>query len=81
MRICGPTCWTCCASGFGLAIRWEVTAAMVDDQALQSPPKFPWGPRGTAWAFGEDVEMLYHPSVAVAATFKYADCVIVSMSG
>ena len=56
----------------------EVTAAMVDEQVLRPPVSM--GPRGTAWAFGEDVEMLYHPSVAVAATFKYADFVA-TMSG
>jgi predicted dehydrogenase len=56
----------------------EVTAAMVDEQALRPPVSM--GPRGRAWDFGEGVEMLYHPSVAVAATFKYPDFVA-TMSG
>jgi predicted dehydrogenase len=56
----------------------EVTAAMVDEQGLRPPVSM--GPRGRPWEFGEGVEMLYHPSVAVAATFRYADFVA-TMSG
>lgn len=56
----------------------EVTASMVDDQALRPPVS--GGPRGRPWDYGEGDEMLYHPSVAVAATFKYADFVA-TMSG
>ena len=51
----------------------EVTAAMVDEQGLRPPVS--GGPRGRAWVYSEDggPEMLYHPSVAVAATFRYPD--------
>jgi predicted dehydrogenase len=51
---------------------------MVDEQALRPPVSM--GPRGRAWDFSEGVEMLYHPSVAVAATLKYPDFVA-TMSG
>jgi len=58
----------------------EVTAAMVDEQALRPPVSA--GPRGRAWEFGGEfqTELLYQPSVAVAATFKYEDFVA-TMSG
>jgi len=60
----------------------EVTAVMVDDQALRPPVS--GGPLGRPWEFGmgaeSDSAMLYHPSVAVAATFRYADFVA-TMSG
>jgi glucose-fructose oxidoreductase len=46
----------------------EVTAAMVDDQTLRPPVS--GGPSGRPWIFSG--EQLYHPSVAVAATFRYA---------
>jgi predicted dehydrogenase len=55
-----------------------VTAAMVDEQGLRPPVS--GGPRGRPWEFGDGVEMLYHPSVGVAATFQYADFVA-TMSG
>jgi predicted dehydrogenase len=58
----------------------EVTAAMVDEQGLRPPVSA--GPRGRAWEFGGEAqrEMLYQPSVAVAATFRYPDFVA-AMSG
>jgi predicted dehydrogenase len=58
----------------------EVTAALVDDQALRPPVSA--GPRGRAWEYGGSAqgELLYHPSVAVAATFQYGDFVA-TMSG
>jgi predicted dehydrogenase len=58
----------------------EVTAAMVDEQALR--PRVSGGPRGRPWEFGGEAqaELLYQPSVAVAATFRYADFVA-TMSG
>lgn len=58
----------------------QVTAAMVDEQALRPPVS--GGPRGRPWEFGGEfqTELLYHPSVAVAATFQYADFVA-TMSG
>jgi predicted dehydrogenase len=56
----------------------EVTAAMVDDQALRPPVS--GGPFGRPWDFNAGSAMLYHPSVAVAATFRYADFVA-TMSG
>jgi len=58
----------------------EVTAAMVDDQTLRPPVS--GGPRGRAWEYGGSAqgELLYHPSVAVAATFRYAGFVA-TMSG
>jgi predicted dehydrogenase len=58
----------------------QVTAAMVDDQALRPPVS--GGPRGRPWEYGRDAqtELLYHPSVAVAATFRYKDFVA-TMSG
>jgi len=56
----------------------EVTASLVDEQALRPPVS--GGPSGRPWEFGAGVEMLYHPSVAVAATFRYADFVA-TMSG
>ncbi len=58
----------------------EVTAAMVDDQALRPPVS--GGPRGRPWEFGGEAqaELLYQPSVAVAATFRYAGFVA-TMSG
>jgi predicted dehydrogenase len=58
----------------------EVTAAMVDDQALR--PAVSAGPFGRPWQFGTGTEMLYHPSVAAAATFRYADPdFVATMSG
>jgi predicted dehydrogenase len=58
----------------------EVTAAMVDDQALRPPVST--GPSGMPWEFGADSEMLYHPSVAVAATFRFREPdFIAAMSG
>jgi predicted dehydrogenase len=58
----------------------EVTAAMVDEQPLRPPVS--GGPRGKPWEFGGEAqaELLYQPSVAVAATFRYADFVA-TMSG
>jgi predicted dehydrogenase len=58
----------------------EVTAAMVDEQALRPPVSA--GPRGRAWEFGGEAqrELLYQPSVAVAAAFRYSDFVA-TMSG
>jgi predicted dehydrogenase len=46
----------------------EVTAAVVDDQQ-QRPPVTPNA--GKPWMFAD--EMLYHPSVAVSAAFRYRD--------
>jgi predicted dehydrogenase len=60
----------------------EVTAAMVDDQALRPPVS--GGPRGRAWEYGGESQsqLLYHPSVAVAATFRFLDPdFIATMSG
>ena len=60
----------------------EVTAAMVDDQALRPPVS--GGPRGRAWEYGGEFqgELLYHPSVAVAATFRFGDPdFVATMSG
>jgi predicted dehydrogenase len=73
----------------------EVTAALVDEQALRPPVSA--GPRGRPWEFqpqraklagdpgygGEfQAELLYHPSVAVAATFRFRDPeFIATMSG
>jgi predicted dehydrogenase len=53
----------------------EVTAAMVDEQALRPPVS--GGPRGRPWEYGGEFqgELLYQPSVAVAATFRYRDFV------
>jgi predicted dehydrogenase len=56
----------------------EVTGAMVDDQALRPPVST--GPSGRPWEFGPGVEMLCHPSISVAATFRYRDFVA-TMSG
>ncbi|HEY4382509.1 MAG TPA: Gfo/Idh/MocA family oxidoreductase [Acidobacteriaceae bacterium] len=58
----------------------EVTAAMVDEQALRPPVS--GGPRGRPWEFGGAFqrELMYQPSVAVAATFRYGDFVA-TMSG
>jgi predicted dehydrogenase len=58
----------------------EVTAAMVDEQELRPPVS--GGPRGRAWEFGGEFqrELLYQPSVAVAAAFRYGDFVA-TMSG
>jgi predicted dehydrogenase len=61
----------------------EVTAAMVDDQRMRPPVST--GPRGRAWQFGEpggefQSELMYQPSVGVAATFRYGDFVA-NMSG
>lgn len=47
----------------------EVTAAMVDDQALRPPVS--GGPSGRPWKFGEGIEMLYHPSIAVSASLRF----------
>jgi predicted dehydrogenase len=58
----------------------EVTAAMVDDQALRPPVS--GGPRGRPWSFEAGSPMLYHPSVAVTATFRFRDPdFIATMSG
>ena len=58
----------------------EVTAAMVDEQGLRPPVSA--GPEGRAWLYSEEdgSEMLYHPSVAAAATFGYGEFVA-TMSG
>lgn len=58
----------------------EVTAAMVDEQGLRPPVS--GGPRGRPWNFGGEFqsELMYQPSVAVAATFKYEEFVA-TMSG
>jgi predicted dehydrogenase len=58
----------------------EVTAAMVDEQGLRPPVS--GGPRGRPWEFGSEfqTELLYQPSVAIAATFRYPDFVA-TMSG
>jgi predicted dehydrogenase len=58
----------------------EVTAAMVDEQGLRPPVSA--GPRGRAWEFGGDAqgELMYQPSVGVAAAFRYGDFVA-TMSG
>jgi predicted dehydrogenase len=48
----------------------EVTATALDDQALRPPVSA--GPRGRPWEFGEGVEMLYHPSIAATASFRFA---------
>jgi len=52
----------------------EVTAAMVDTQGLRPPVS--GGPRGRPWEFGEGFqkELMYQPSVAVAAAFRYEGC-------
>jgi predicted dehydrogenase len=47
----------------------EVTGAMVDDQALRPPVST--GPSGRPWNFAAGVDMLCHPSVAIAATFRF----------
>jgi predicted dehydrogenase len=49
----------------------EVTATAIDDQALRPPVSA--GPSGRPWRFGEGVEMLYHPSIAATATFRFVD--------
>jgi predicted dehydrogenase len=58
---------------FGDPLR--VTATMVDEQALRPPVSA--GPGGHPWEFGGrfQAELLYHPSVAIAATFQYPDFV------
>ena len=48
----------------------EVTATALDYQALRPPVST--GPSGRPWTFGEGVEMLYHPSIATTATFRFA---------
>ena len=58
----------------------EVTAAMVDEQALRPPVSA--GPQGRPWEYAADSEMLYQPSMAVGAQFRYAQPdFLVSMSG
>lgn len=55
----------------------EVTAAMVDDQSRR-PPATPHA--GRAWMFAHD--MVYHPSVAVSAAFRFrSPDFIATMSG
>jgi predicted dehydrogenase len=49
----------------------EVTATIVDDQELRPPVST--GPSGRPWKFGDGIEMLYHPSIAATATFRFAD--------
>jgi predicted dehydrogenase len=49
----------------------EVTATALDDQELRPPVSA--GPSGRPWIFGDGVEMLYHPSIAATATFRYVD--------
>ncbi len=58
----------------------EVTASLVDDQKLRPPVS--GGPRGRPWEFGVGFqeELLYQPSVAVAATFRY-EGFLATMSG
>jgi predicted dehydrogenase len=62
----------------------EVTAAMVDEQELRPPVSA--GPRGRAWKFSQEFggdaqgELLYQPSVGVAATFRY-EGFVATMSG
>jgi predicted dehydrogenase len=48
-----------------------VTAIAIDDQAMRPPVST--GPSGRPWRFGEGVEMLYHPSTAATATFRFAN--------
>ena len=47
----------------------EVAATFIDDQSLRPPVSS--GPTGRPWKFGEGIEMLYHPSIAVTATFRF----------
>lgn len=55
----------------------EVTAAMVDEQAIRPPVS---SASGRPWVY--PAEMLYHPSVAVSASFRYAEPnFIATMSG
>ena len=56
-----------------------ITAAIVDDQRLRPAVS---AASGRPWMYSEEggSEMLYHPSVAVAATFRYGDFVA-TMSG
>ena len=57
----------------------EVTGAIVDDQAMRPPVSTA---SGRPWEFAAGAEMLYHPSVAVAATFRYAEPdFVATMSG
>jgi predicted dehydrogenase len=56
-----------------------VTGAMVDDQALRPPVSVA---SGRPWVYGEGAEMLCHPSVGVAATFRFRDPdFVATMSG
>jgi predicted dehydrogenase len=49
----------------------EVTAALVDDQALRPPVSA--GPSGGPWVFPADdaAPMLYHPSIAASASLRF----------
>jgi predicted dehydrogenase len=49
----------------------EVTATAFDDEAVRPPVSM--GPSGRPWKFGEGVEMLYHPSIAASATFRFGN--------
>ncbi|MGA1983477.1 MAG: Gfo/Idh/MocA family oxidoreductase [Acidobacteriaceae bacterium] len=51
----------------------EVTATALDDQALRPPVST--GPSGRPWVYPTDdpSPMLYHPSIAASATFRFAD--------
>jgi len=60
----------------------EAMGAMVDDQALRPPVST--GPSGRPWEFSAEAgsEMLYHPSVAVSASFRFRDPdFVATMSG
>jgi predicted dehydrogenase len=57
----------------------EVTGAMVDDQALRPAVS---AASGRPWIFTEGSEMLCHPSIAVAATFRFRNPdFVATMSG
>lgn len=47
----------------------EVTATLIDDQAARPPVST--GPSGRPWVY--PAEMLYHPSIAATATFRFRD--------
>jgi predicted dehydrogenase len=49
----------------------EVAATLVDDQVARPPVST--GPSGRPWKFGEGIEMLYHPSIAATATFRFSN--------
>jgi predicted dehydrogenase len=49
----------------------EVAATALDDQNLRPPVSA--GPSGKPWEFNDSIEMLYHPSIAATATFRFAE--------